>query len=147
MDHESAAFINDIVKYLQNKENPSLILDEMAVREEKNPQFQFLYNPSHAGNGYFREMLLRKGVGTSVASTYKISPGLQVLGLKERNALKTFLYQLDGTKDKINQTYLILNEALTGVFYGYIAFQILGIVRPTFTEPEPHSTRSPSNLR
>ena len=44
--------------------------------------------------------------------------------------IQTSLYLIfvNPCKDKINQTYLILNEALTGVFYGYIAFQILGIV-------------------
>jgi hypothetical protein len=44
--------------------------------------------------------------------------------------IQTSLYLLcvNPCKDKINQIYLILNEALTGVFYGYIAFQFLGII-------------------
>ena len=39
-----------------------------------------------------------------------------------------YLFFVNPCKDKINQIYLILNEALTGVFYGYIAFQFLGII-------------------
>ena len=44
--------------------------------------------------------------------------------------IQTSLYFLcvNPCKDKINQIYLILNEALTSVFYAYIAFQFLGII-------------------
>ena len=39
-----------------------------------------------------------------------------------------FLLFVNPCKNKINQIYLILNQALTGVYYGYIAFQFLGII-------------------
>ena len=44
--------------------------------------------------------------------------------------IQTSLYLLcvNPCKDKINQIYLILNETLTGVFYGYITLQFLGII-------------------
>ena len=43
---------------------------------------------------------------------------------------QTSLYLLfvNPCKDKINQVYLILNEALTAVFYGYLVLQLLEII-------------------